>query len=231
MSKPKNTFRFAVANSLGECSSIWRVWSDKNEIYASFGKFGDKYKASFHSDGNHFLGITDKERSTITDKKWKNISRHKDVWNISLSKRINRLVEIWIPPYSLTKPNKKLKKKTCWIEPARLGNLSSICLFRAPASTHIDSIKISDSEKILHHQTLYDGSNLLLLMREVREPENLRNFINVRYEYITSLDYDEISHGSLRSFDKIQQNERTVVWHADEYGNRLWIDTKYVSMN
>jgi hypothetical protein len=60
------SIRVAVGNSTGPRSSVWRIWTNKNEVYAAHRTLAHIEKLSFHSSGICRRAFTNEQGTTTT---------------------------------------------------------------------------------------------------------------------------------------------------------------------
>jgi len=99
----KYAFRFLIENDRGQHSSVFRLWTSKNDCYFGIRGTAGQHKYSFHESGQCQYGIDSEIRKLLKDSpSWSNKSRLFDVWNVKADLQPNnyeKLLEL-IVPYS-----------------------------------------------------------------------------------------------------------------------------------
>src|SRR6266508_4520912 len=58
MAGKRSQVRFAVGSPSGPRASVWRLWTQRSDVYMAVRSIGGIQKVSLHEDGNCFLAFT-----------------------------------------------------------------------------------------------------------------------------------------------------------------------------
>lgn len=228
----RQVYRFCIRNSIGEHSSVWRVWAVGNDVYAGHRGITQSYKASFHSDGECHSGLSSDIRKTLIDNpKWKGKSRHYDQWHVKnvLGKGESLdLVELIFPNSQLDDFDIESTPAVNWLECSK-GNCVSIAIFKANFE---DGKIVTSNERDFKHlftMSLKNGNKIIILYRLIDEKEQYLNFIkNHMTSTLSNLDEDVHSLDEKTykcgSFNNTDPKIRAMLWHRKEDGHRVWIE-------
>jgi hypothetical protein len=116
---PRTHVRFAVGTRGAERSTIWKLWTQGDEIYLASRMFGSDMKVSFHSSGACQWSCTDswvKRQESV-----RNSDRHVKRWSVEhpTGNQALLLFRVEIPVSEIRpQPSPSDKKKVCWVSGA-----------------------------------------------------------------------------------------------------------------
>jgi hypothetical protein len=223
-----NLFRFGVKNSKGECSSIWRPWTKKNDCFLASGHLADQYKISFHESGLCYVGLTKELRKTICDPAWKGNSRFFDKWyrekEIKQNQHIH-LLDLWLPSSYLDLPveSELHEKEVTWIEAPALDKIVSVRVFKANIANRI-SITFDDTGSgLLCTRSLKNGYKFVLLYRFIETPPGLIDSFPSYLYCALNPDKKEKTYSIKESVDMVSPKNRLLMCRVIE-GSRVCIE-------
>ena len=138
MPKKKAT-RFVVGSPQGLTSSVWRVWTHKNDVYFQAESLGGALKVSLHESGRWQMSFTTEFVKKMQAKgQWPAISRHMSRWlrpteisSVTLAFRI-------IIPTSELRPLKlRMVRPITWIAAAPIGHAVEFMIFLTAPGTKV----------------------------------------------------------------------------------------------
>jgi hypothetical protein len=228
--KKKNLFRFGVKNTNGECSSIWRVWTYKNDGFLTTGRLANQYKVGFHESGLCYVGLTSELRKTlIYDPAWNGQSRFFLKWEREKEIKKNQhieLLDLWFPSSHLDLPvetDHHNEKEVIWIGAPAKGKIVSVGVFVANiANPH--SITLHDTDGgLLCSRSFINDYKFVLLYRYIDEPPGLVDLMSSRLPYALHPDKKEKTYGKIKSIDMVNSKNRLLIWKVIE-GSRVCIE-------
>jgi hypothetical protein len=214
-----------MVNEQGLCSCLWRIWMHKNECYMCPNNLGGTLKASFHSDGSCHVGLTSELRSTLYEPEWMGQSRHFDTWLRIENGVVERILELWIPTSHLGKMARIRYESVHWLKAAPEGFMISIGLFRVTSSEKLRQVCHNPRDDFLCSFEFIDGTHLLVLARELKEPFNLQSLISTHVRQSVSPQRATKQYGSPENINLSDESIRALFWTSDHSGKRLWIDS------
>ena len=138
---PETAIRFAVKNSSGKRSSIWKCWANletgKNDVYVTNRVIGKAIKASLHESGSwHIAFNSGFLREEIQEESHLLSNRFVDTWSkpAEISAGCTLALRIIIPEDAVTSPmSDEDPRSTVWIPaPASGKALEIVLLLTAP---------------------------------------------------------------------------------------------------
>jgi hypothetical protein len=222
-------FRFGVKNTAGECSSIWRVWIDKNDGFLVNSRLANQYKATFHESGLCYVGLTKELRKTLVSDPTRNgQSRFFHKWERETGIRQNQfihLLDLWFPSshLDLAVETDRHGKEVIWIEAPASERLVSVGIFIANIADpkNISSCD-TDGGLLCCHQFM-NGNRFILLYRYIDEPPGLMQLISDHISYALHPHYNEKKYGDVESINTVSPVIRALIWHIVD-GSRVWIE-------
>ena len=121
--------RIVIGRLDGPRSSVWRVWTSRDEVYVASANSGGIEKLSFHSSricrkaftSEHGAPAGVSDRATI---KWK-----RDATPVAQSGKGTCVLEVGVPTDYLSMALEKPKKAVTWVEPAPPGMATVLEMF------------------------------------------------------------------------------------------------------
>jgi len=227
--KKSNLLRFGVKNTYGEFSSIWRVWTNKNDGFLTTGHLANQYKASFHESGLCYVGLSSELRkSLISDPAWKGQSRFFQKWERETEIKQNQfiqLLDLWFPCYylDLAVENDHHESEVIWIAAPASGRLVSVGVFVWNIENP-HSITLHDTDGgLLCCRSFINGYKFILLYRYVDEPQGLVEMISNYVSYALQPHDNEKSYGTIESVNMEDPRIRTLIWRVID-GSRVCIE-------
>jgi hypothetical protein len=162
----RHELRLAVGQPTGPQSSIWRVWSNGNEVYASVRSMAAIEKLSFHQSGICRRAFTEQygnpsdlpDRATL---KWKRATIKPEGFG-----QCSRVVMLGIPTDSLSAEIDSVQKPIIWIKPAPAGKatyLEFAFTREDEAAMQWQIIVKKGNRKIIDCLPLPNGNNFVVL--------------------------------------------------------------------
>lgn len=104
MAAEKKTIRFLVGTEKDVRSSVWRLWSNRNDLYLAARSYAHISKFSFHESGSYRFAINEnvQKENDPGDRalhKWKRPSEFVPGWTRCLGilgSKPNKSVAVWI---------------------------------------------------------------------------------------------------------------------------------------
>jgi hypothetical protein len=227
--RKNNLFRFGVKNSNGECSSIWRVWTNKNDGFLTTGRLGGQYKASFHESGHCYVGLTSELSKTLSGPPWNSQSRSFQKWvrkkEIEKNQRI-QLIDLWFPTSLLdlaVEEDLHHNKELNWIGAPAKATIVSIGIFIANIENPL-SIRLNDtSAGLLWSRSFENNYKFFLLYRYIDEPPGLLDSFSSYIACALHPDEKEITYGKIKFNDIKDPKKRLLIWKVID-GSRVCIE-------
>jgi hypothetical protein len=233
--RKSNLLRFGVKKTSGECSSVWRAWTNKNDGFLTTGRLANQYKASFHESGLCYVGLTKELRGTLlSDPAWKGQSRFFHKWVRETEIKQNQfihLLDLWFPSSHLdlaVKPDHHAKE-VIWIGSPASGRMVSVGVFVANIADPL-SITLHDTDGgLLCCHPFMNGHKFILLYRYIDEPPGLVELISNYVSYALHPNDNEKTYGTIESINTVHPGIRALIWHVVN-GSRVWIETSLVKV-
>jgi len=131
----KHNLRFALRKPDRLISSIWRIWTNKNDIYVGVRSLAGDVKTSLHWTGDCQTSFTSQFIEGEKGSAFRNLerSRHVKRWKaVLLNKGLWHLLDVHIPHDRLrdTQGVVETKKKVKWIEPVAKNKNTQFSFFK-----------------------------------------------------------------------------------------------------
>lgn len=160
--------RIIVGSENGPCSSVWRVWSSRNEIYVAWGNLGHVEKISFHSEKG---GIRTCRKAFTTERGTPKVlpDRATIKWQRWDSPAAGEgqgicVLEAAFPTDYLSSVKKLPAKAVTWIIPAPSGMATVLeMLFTREPETELR--KLMGNERVVTYTSLPNGEAFVLAQR------------------------------------------------------------------
>lgn len=125
--KDKSAIRFGVRSADRRESSIWKLWTNKSDVYLLGREFRDTVKVSLHESGWCQYSYTSKEAEKL---KMQPAERHKDQWKRVPNYEAGFAVvfKIFVPEEDLREVAWRHNKPIIWIPAPYKGYLTEIAL-------------------------------------------------------------------------------------------------------
>ena len=118
--KSKHNLRFALRNSKGCISSIWRVWTNNNDIYLGVRSIAGDLKTSLHESGQCQTSLTTEFVEGDKGSKFRELNRprHIRTWKaVQIHDGIWHLLDIVVPHDRLKDAKgSEINKEVIWVE-------------------------------------------------------------------------------------------------------------------
>jgi hypothetical protein len=179
-----SAYRFRIANSAGECSQDWRIWTEKEEIYVGARTTAHEYKASFHSSGQCHVALSSQIRASLAgDPSWDGKSRLFSKWTIdplTADTSPQDLVELVFPDSYLDDMSGIPSSSAAVLE-SQPGTITTVAIIltRLNANATLSSTDLGFSE--LHRAQLPSGRTVLVIRRQFQETLEYHAYVRTRY--------------------------------------------------
>ncbi len=160
--------RIIVGSEHGPCSSVWRVWSSRSEIYVAWGNLGYVEKLSFHSERD---GVRICRKAFTAERGTPKVlpNRATIKWQRWDSPPAGQgqgicVLEAAFPTDYLSSVKKMPAKAVTWITPAPAGMATVLEMFftREP---EIELLKLMGKERVVTYTSLPNGEAFVLAQR------------------------------------------------------------------
>jgi len=221
-----NTFRFLVANDIGDTSQEWRIWADGNELYIGARSTAHEYKASFHSSGQCQVGISSGLRKTlISDPNWAGKSRLFCTWTIdetATEPAYYELLEILIPDSYLDEVDFGITPAGSVLRsiPEHITSVG-IIKARLPSGATLTS-NAPGFEELCRIQ-LNNGFCAVIVKRLLPESKEYHRFVRHQFwsHFLAERTADGRTYGTKERIDQASANVRAMLWDGTQ-SKKYW---------
>jgi len=137
--------RFGVNSENGEQSSIFRMWTNKSDVYISVRSLACIAKVSLHESGHWQYSYTSE---SISNKNVPNQSRHIEKWERPQNNIANGCTlafRVVVPRSELRQNNNTVKKAVSWVPNNKPGSLSDFILIFTNSGVNVNGWPGKDS--------------------------------------------------------------------------------------
>lgn len=173
---PPPVFRFRIENQSGEKSQDWRIWAQRDDIYASSRGIANTYKASFHASGECHVGLTSEVRRSLVDETWTGKSRHFSKWvleTLDANEAPQNLVTILFPDSYLGPAGSSVDSKTTIIKGSK-ESITAVSIFRTHSHKDINPESDNVDFAVLFRVGLPCGQDLVVTKLSLAETPEYR---------------------------------------------------------
>lgn len=168
MSFPRLNVRLIVGAPNGPRSSVWRVWSQRNDVYLATLSLGGVKKFSFHESGRCRDAFTEKHgppanlEDRATMKWWRAVTPEPDGTG-----RASCVLQVGIPTDMLSTALGKPLKPATWVDPAPSGMATVLEMFftREPEASLHSALLARGIRKVVAFTKLPNGESFGVVRR------------------------------------------------------------------
>ena len=166
--RQRTEFRFCIGNRCGHRSTVWKIYSNKNDIYFSSRMMGSDMKVSLHESGKNQWSLTSVWVLKNAHKDVRNQDRHIVKWNRDEFKKgvAQHLFRIIVPESELRQISAEEDlSKVHWIDSPAVGTAKILeCYLTPPITGSVNESQFPFPK--LYSFQVPKGNWFVLLMRD-----------------------------------------------------------------